>query len=787
MSAADALASLVAAAGDPRSIAAGHRAEGRRVVWTLGADIPRDLIDAFGHRPVRLVPDATTDTAAIDSLIGSANLSVRGRALLAAIATLPADDALLISHADAEQPQIFATLRELARCGALTPPRTAFLDLLTTDGAAVRRYNRIRIDQVAAWLADLGGTADLGNALAAGNRLREALGRALRLREGGLLDGAAAHRIIAASAILAPATAIALLDTLADGNGLTPVSGIPVFLSGSLIEDPATVAAIEANGRLVLGEDHGWGGSRSAPFPPGDLLDVLAASTIGPRSGPFCDVAARAAALARDPIVRRAGRILFFVAPADEAAPWQAAAIEREALAEGLTFDWHDAPAPEPIVPEAPAASRSPRPQQRSRKSLAAVAEFGAYQRDWFAGLRAKVAAGEPFVAVNANAPQETLRALGIPFVVNQWWASIVAAKQQSARYSGLLRANGLPGDVEAYSSQGVAAAFDRDADRAPWGGLPRPDAVGAILSTDATSSLFQAWAAATGARLQRFERSIESRWDIPIDWWDGLAERWDAFIEPERLDLLEAELRTSIAALEAMTGRRFDVAAFERVMDLVNEQEDFYRLTRDLVAQTVPAPIGIVDSMPATMVPQWHRGTEWARDAARAFYEEVAARVATGEAACPGEKLRLMFVGRGVWSDMSFYQRWEESHGAVFVCSMYLSLAADGYIRRHDGGRDPMRALAARFVTMGDELRMPTWAGAWHVKEAQLHQVDGAVALSDADPLVLRALREAGIAVLELGIDNFALDPATDAEIDRRMRAFLEGPVSAAAARRAT
>jgi hypothetical protein len=96
------------------------------------------------------------------------------------------------------------------------------------------------------------------------------------------------------------------------------------------------------------------------------------------------------------------------------------------------------------------------------------------------------------------------------------------------------------------------------------------------------------------------------------------------------------------------------------------------------------------------------------------------------------------------------------------------------------------MRALAARFVTMGDELRMPTWAGAWHVKEAALHQIDGAVALSDADPLVLRSLREAGVPVLEIGIDNFGLDEAAEADIDRKMRVFLEGPVTAAAARRA-
>src|SRR5690606_38062379 len=104
-------------------------------------------------------------------------------------------------------------------------------------------------------------------------------------------------------------------------------------------------------------------------------------------------------------------------------------------------------------------------------------------------------------------------------------------------------------------------------------------------------------------------------------------------------------------------------------------------------------------------------------------------------EAACPNEKLRLLWVGRGLWGDMGFYQRWEESHGAVFICSMYLSLAADGYIREFEGEHDVVRALAARFLTMGDELRMPTWAGAWYLKEARKHGVHGAIAIDDADP----------------------------------------------------
>jgi hypothetical protein len=211
--------------------------------------------------------------------------------------------------------------------------------------------------------------------------------------------------------------------------------------------------------------------------------------------------------------------------------------------------------------------------------------------------------------------------------------------------------------------------------------------------------------------------------------------------------------------------------------MTLVNEQEDYYRRTRDLIAATHPAPAGIVDTMPATMVPQWHRGTVWGRDAAKRFYEEVAARAVAGEAACPDERVRLMWVGRGLWSDMGFYQRWEDSHGAVFVWSMYLGLAADGYLRDFDGEKDAMRALAARFVTMGDELRMPTWAGAWHVKEAQLHGVHGAVAIDDADPFVLEALERAGVPVLRLPMGNMS---AEGDALEAAVTAFIEGPVAA-------
>ena len=761
---------ILRAARDPQAIAAEHRAAGRRVVWTLGWDIPRELIDAYGLAPVRLVP-GDDDGTLIDALVRKETLGARGHSLLAAIAAIPMRDAILISHADAEQPQIFATLREIERSGAMTLPPVAFLDLLVIDREPTHRYNATRLDQVKTWLTAFGSAPDFDAAIATGETIRAELRaiNALRPR----LTGSEAHALFAAAATLSPTELLTLLpEVRGEIEARDPAPGPHVLLSGTEIETLAQIEAIEAEHGVVVAEDHGWGADRLAP------LTNLTQWTLSPTAGPFASSRERAARLAARIAELRPDTVVHYQGDSSHSAAWEAEAIRR-AVPDGVRFAI--APAADAPAPQADAAkgARPAPPAQRSRKSLGVVARFGTYQREWFAEIRARAAAGETFAGVDANAPQESMRALGIPFVVNQWWASIVAAKQQSRRYAGLLRAAGLPDQADAYSAMGTAAALDEDAELAPWGGLPKPDLVEVVLHSDASSRLFEAWSGLTGARLQRFQRSVDCRWEIPIDWWDGLAEDWDHFIEAERLDLFEAELRISIAELEAISGKSFDPVRLAEVMDLVNEQEDYYRETRDLIARTVPAPISVVDQMPATMVPQWHRGTDWGRDAAKEFYDEVAQRAADGEAACPGERIRLMFVGRGVWGDMGFYQRWEESHKAVFVCSMYLSLAADGYIRRHDRGRDPLRALAARFVTMGDELRMATWAGAWNVKEALLHQVDGAMALSDADPLVLRALREAGIPVLELDMDNYVRDPDAEADLDRRVVAFLEGPAA--------
>jgi hypothetical protein len=169
---------------------------------------------------------------------------------------------------------------------------------------------------------------------------------------------------------------------------------------------------------------------------------------------------------------------------------------------------------------------------------------------------------------------------------------------------------------------------------------------------------------------------------------------------------------------------------------------------------------VSIVDQMPNTMIPQWHRGSEWAVDHARRFRDAVRERARAGLGSATRERLRLMWIGAGLWHDTSFYQALEERLGAVFVWSMYLPFAGAQYIRELQGR--PLEALASRICSMNEVLHLPPWMNEWMCSEARRCDIDAAVMLvppdnrlSQSGTLLTRAaLEAAGVPVLMLDAD---------------------------------
>lgn len=403
-------------------------------------------------------------------------------------------------------------------------------------------------------------------------------------------------------------------------------------------------------------------------------------------------------------------------------------------------------------------------------QSTRAATEF---QRDWVKGLRAEITSGAQYAFVNADTPHELFHAMGMPIVTNQWWSAVIAAKQLSEFYFDHMQAIGYHERLARYSSLPLIAELEGDAERQPWGGLPVPSILCARQSADDHQKIFALWAEKTGAPLTLL--SAPAVPDPIPEWWDRARTDWEALYHTDRLDLMVAEFEALIAELETLTGRDFDREGFADYMEAIDRQERLFEETSDLIANAPRCPIRISEQIPNVMIPQWHRGSDWAIAHAQRFRDEVHDRVETGVSVVEDERIRMMWIGAGLWFDTSFYSAFEDSHGAVFAWSMYLPFAADGYIRADHG--DPLRALAARVSAMNEQLHQPPWVNSWMVEQAKRYRIDVALMLipehdrfsGHGSLYAKQALEAAGIRVVEVWSDMVdKRDWDRDAVVDR-------------------
>lgn len=398
----------------------------------------------------------------------------------------------------------------------------------------------------------------------------------------------------------------------------------------------------------------------------------------------------------------------------------------------------------------------------RSVKKLEAPKLASAYQKQWFQGLRKRVNEdGEPFAIVGAYFPMEILRAMDIPFVVTQWWSAICAAKQMSGRYFDNLLREGYRDDLCSYCGTCFAGSLDPNPEEGPWGGLPNPTILIAESSCGSLRKIYELMGKKYGAKVYCLERT--SCTYTPEKWWELAPYRWEELYEPHRLDFVEEDLRNLIHFLETETGRQMDENKLIEVLNTVNEQENYYKMARDLIAESVPSPVSVTDTVNAVMMAQWQRGTKWAAEHAKFFYEEIKSRQEAGLTAIPNEKIRLMWIGIGLWQNLAFYQHFEEKYGAVFIWTMYLALAADQY-PRYNIEKNPIRALASREISLRDGLHVFPMNADWFIHEAEHNHIDGIVFLNQPEggcadspvndnEITIQAIRNAGYPVLNFRV----------------------------------
>ncbi len=402
-------------------------------------------------------------------------------------------------------------------------------------------------------------------------------------------------------------------------------------------------------------------------------------------------------------------------------------------------------------------------------RQLESVNAVRAFQRSWLERTRERVALGEPFAICNGDEFEDIFNMMDIPVIVINYWNSIIAQKRMGAHYNDVLAANGYP-KSEGFFAWGLACALENDPQTAPWGGLPKPVIIIGGSKGDLEMKVLEIWAREMGCpffpldfSFDSFENISERLYPPPHDALDRMRNQWDEIIKAERLDMRVEEEKALVHFLEITTGKRLTNSGVMNGLALLNEQMDYWAKARDLIAETIPCPVGVRDQS-AMYQAMWHRGSVIGRDLVKVYYAEVKDRVERGIAANPGERLRLSWSG-----DHSpvFNRYLEEKYGAVIVAWAYSSFP-DRYYRNFTN-KDPMRCLAALHMVLG-------WAP--HDKALQdaiAHKCDGAirVSLDSRDPTVDGSVWEhMGIPLCEIPRESD--DPAVLSILDRFMERLL-------------
>jgi benzoyl-CoA reductase subunit B len=410
------------------------------------------------------------------------------------------------------------------------------------------------------------------------------------------------------------------------------------------------------------------------------------------------------------------------------------------------------------------------RRQHEALTQLEVSRTLRSHQREWFAQLREQVfEQGRPYVIGGALVPHEIFEALDLPFMTDVWYSGLVAARRQSAYYSTFLARQGYHEGLSRYGALALAVLLDEDNPDKPWGGLPKP----ALVVTGAADRSADVLASYSGARRIALEMPVLHR--PVLNWWEMSRWQWEDLDETYRIDVMLEQYKELVAAAEDIAGKKLDIDRLREIVDRVNQQEEYFDEIRTIIATAEKLPARLGEVMGQTMGIQWHRGTEWALNQARAFRDEVKMRADNRLWVCPNEQYRLMYVGAGLWQNLEFFTRFEEKYGAVFVRSNYLSIASDGYLRY--GTRDPLRCLASRYVTVSEQMHIPGLGGAWAVWEAKRHRVDGGLSLGGwwGQRIINLALEENDIPVLDLPVDAVDANTWDDERMSNLVSEFIE------------
>jgi bcr-type benzoyl-CoA reductase subunit B len=195
---------------------------------------------------------------------------------------------------------------------------------------------------------------------------------------------------------------------------------------------------------------------------------------------------------------------------------------------------------------------------------------------------------------------------------------------------------------------------------------------------------------------LTKWFEVLSRKYQAPLFVFDTPQWISDAGARKEIIKYCVRQLRELVAALEQLTGKRFDYDRLAQVMAYSRDASLLYRRFLDMAAYK-PSPISIFDALIQMAIIVYLRGTPQAVAYYRTLCAEVQAKADQGIGAVENERFRLYWENLPIWFKFRDHFNLLKSYGANILTSLYVH----AWCYEFDTAKDPLETLAKNYCSV--------------------------------------------------------------------------------------
>jgi benzoyl-CoA reductase/2-hydroxyglutaryl-CoA dehydratase subunit BcrC/BadD/HgdB len=327
-------------------------------------------------------------------------------------------------------------------------------------------------------------------------------------------------------------------------------------------------------------------------------------------------------------------------------------------------------------------------------KRLESAKVLGKFMADYYYELDGAAKSGEKKIAwCTSVGPAEILRAMGFLVYFPETHSAMLGSSRMATDLIPKANAIGYSPEICSYLTADVGAYLEGVSPLANVfkgiEGPPKPDVL--VFNTNQCRDV------------QDWFKFYAKEYNVPVlgvHTYVGVEEVTDSYLLS-----ITKQMQDLVSGLEEVNGTKLDMDRLKEVVAISRECSDLWKKVLD-TASAKPSPLTFFDGTTLMGAAVVGRGTEEANECYRILLKELEGRVAAGEGAIDGERLRIYWDGMPVWGRLSSHAKLFAGLHTNVLASTYCNSWIFSALDPEDPFTSMARAYTELFIVRGDNYK---------------------------------------------------------------------------------